>query len=196
MYLLIYVDDIVITSSKQSAITNLISDLGLAFPVKDLGSLSFFLGIEVDYTAGGLVLSQRKYIKHLLSRSNMLHAKPMTSPMAVSLKLSKFDTPDFEDVTLYCSIVGGLQYFSITRPNISYSINKVCQFMHSPKASHWSAVKRILRYLKATINNGLFFASNSSLTLQAYSDADWEGCPDDRRSIGGFCIYLGKHLIS
>ncbi|XP_035551021.1 uncharacterized mitochondrial protein AtMg00810-like [Juglans regia] len=116
--------------------------------------------------------------------------------MAASLMLSKFDNPNFEDVTLYHSIVGGLQYLSVTRPDISYSVNKVCQFMHSPKAPHWSVVKRILRYLKATINDGLFFASNSSLTLQAYLDADWGGCPDDRRSTRGFCIYLGQHLIS
>lgn len=102
----------------------------------------------------------------------MLNAKPMSSPMVASLKLSKLDTPDFEDDTLYCSIVRGLQYLSVTRPDISYSVNNVCQFMHSPKAPHWSAVKRILRFLKATINDGLFFASKSSLTIQAYSDAD------------------------
>ncbi|XP_035551019.1 uncharacterized mitochondrial protein AtMg00810-like [Juglans regia] len=117
--------------------------------------------------------------------------------MAASIKFSKSDTPDFEDDTLYRSIVGGLQYLSVTRPNISYSVNKVFQFMHSPKAPHWSALKRILRYLKATINDGMFFASKSSLTLQAYSDADWGGgCPDDRRSTGGFWVYLDKHLVT
>ncbi|XP_042965972.1 uncharacterized mitochondrial protein AtMg00810-like [Carya illinoinensis] len=196
IYLLVYVDDIVITTSQSSAISNLIHDLGIIFPVKDLGPLSFFLGIEVDYTPSGLVLSQRKYINSLLARTQMLTTNPMSSPMAASLKLSKHDTPDFDDATIYRSIVGGLQYLSMTRPDMSFSVNKVCQFMHSPKVPHWSAIKCILRYLKATINHGLFFSSNSSLTLQVYSDADWEGCPDDRRSTSGTCIFLGKHLIS
>ncbi|GFY84304.1 hypothetical protein Acr_03g0010780 [Actinidia rufa] len=120
----------------------------------------------------------------------------MATPMAASLKLSKFDAPDFEDITLYRSLVGGLQYLSLTRPDISFSVNKVCQFLHAPKATRWSVVKRILRYLKATINHGLLFQPQSTLTLQAYSDADWGGCPDDRRSMGGYCIYLGKHLLS
>ncbi|KAF5471074.1 hypothetical protein F2P56_011546 [Juglans regia] len=126
----------------------------------------------------------------------MLLAKPISSPMAASLKLSKFDSPDFEDATLYRSIVGGLQYLSLTRPDISFAVNKIFQFMHSPKNSHWSAVKRVLRYLKGTINLGLLFRPQSSLHLQTYCDVDWGGCPDDRRSTGGFCIYLGSHLVS
>ncbi|XP_042955114.1 uncharacterized mitochondrial protein AtMg00810-like [Carya illinoinensis] len=116
--------------------------------------------------------------------------------MAASLKLSKFDSPNFEDVTLFRSIVGALQYLSLTRPDISFSVNKVCQFMYSPKLPHWSAVKRILRYLKGTINYGVHFSSQSPFILQAYSDADWAGCPDDRRSTGGFCTFLGTYLIS
>lgn len=75
----------------------------------------------------------------------MLQAKPMSLPMASSLKLSKFDSPDFDDPTLYQSLVGGLQYLSLTRPDISYVVNKICQFMHSPKFTHWSALKRILK---------------------------------------------------
>lgn len=156
-------DDIVIASSLPSATDKLVSDLGLAFPVKDLGKLSFFLGLEVDYLPTGLLLSQRKYIKDLLICSQMLHAKPISSPMAASLKLSIFYSPDHDDVHQYCSIMGGLQYLSLTRPDISFTINKVCQFLHKPKQPHWSAVKRILRYLKHTINFGLFFSSKSSL---------------------------------
>lgn len=116
--------------------------------------------------------------------------------MAASLKLSKFDSPTFEDATLYRSIIGGLQYLSLTRLDIFFVVNKVCQFMHSPKVPHLSAVKRILWYLEATINYGLFFTSKSNFTLQAYSDADWGVCLDDCRSTGGFCIFLGQHLIS
>ncbi|XP_041020372.1 uncharacterized mitochondrial protein AtMg00810-like [Juglans microcarpa x Juglans regia] len=196
MYLLVYVDDFIITASKASVVDQFISDLSLAFPVKDLGTLSYFLGLEITQMNNGLLLSQRKYIKDLLTRSKMLHAKPVTSPMAAALKLSKFDSPSFDDVTLFRSIVGSLQYLSLTRPDISYAVNKVCQFKHTPKLPHWVAIKRILRYLKATINHGLFFSSQSSFKLQAYSDADWVGCPNDRRSMGGFCVFLSNHLIS
>lgn len=103
----------------------------------------------------------------------MLHAKPMTSPMATSLKLFKFDVPDFDDITLYRSLVGGLQYLSFTLLDISFSVNKVSQFLHAPQATHWSAIKRILRYLKATIKHGLLFQLQSTNTLQVYSNADW-----------------------
>lgn len=105
IYLLVNVDDIVITASKSSIMDNLIHAIGTAFPVRDLGRLSFFLGLEIDYTSDGILLSQTKYIKNLLTRSNLLQAKPMSSPMASSLKLSKFDVPDFDDPALYRSLV-------------------------------------------------------------------------------------------
>lgn len=126
----------------------------------------------------------------------MRHAKPISSSMVASLKLLKYDSPDFDDPTMYHSIFGGLQYLSLTRPDISFAVNKVCQLIHAPKTSHWVAVKRVLRYLKATINHGLLFKKQSHLTLQAYSDADWGGYPSDHRYTRGFCVYLGNHLIS
>ncbi|XP_057976061.1 uncharacterized mitochondrial protein AtMg00810-like [Malania oleifera] len=196
IFLLVYVDDLVITASNSLAINTLIAATSKAFPVRDLGNLSFFLGLEIDHTTARLFISQRKYINNLLTRSNMLQCKPMSSPMAASLKLSKFGSLDFDDPVLYRSLVGGLQYLNFTWPDISFAVNKLCQFMHSPKLPHWSALKRVLRYLKGTINHGLFFTSHSGPVVQAYSDADWGGCPDDRRSTSGCCIFLGNHLIS
>lgn len=135
IYFLVNVNDIVLTSSNQSAIDTLIQDLGNAFPIKDLGTFFFFyfLGLEVDHMPTGLMLSQRKYIKTLLIQSKMLLAKLISSPIATSLKLSKFNYLDFEDATLYRSIVGELQYLSLTRSDISFAVNKVCQFMHTHK---------------------------------------------------------------
>lgn len=109
-YLQVYVENIVVITSNPQVIDHLITNLSNAFPVKDLGSLSYFLGVEEDHTPTGLLLSQRKYIKNLLLKTNMLFAQPVSSLMAASLKLSKFDTPEFEDFTLYHSIVGGLQH--------------------------------------------------------------------------------------
>ncbi|XP_040999433.1 uncharacterized mitochondrial protein AtMg00810-like [Juglans microcarpa x Juglans regia] len=192
----VYVDDMIITSSSSSDVKRLIVSLGQAFPVTDLGPLPYFLGLELDYLSDGLFISQRKYISDLLKKANMLGSKPISSPMSTSTKLSKFDAPTFENATLFRSIVGSLQYLSLTRPDVSFAVNKVYQFMHDPKNTDWTAVKRILQYLKSTINHGLFLAKKSGLTLHAFSDADWAGCPHDRRSTRGFCIFLGNHLIS
>ncbi|XP_043714701.1 uncharacterized mitochondrial protein AtMg00810-like [Telopea speciosissima] len=123
-------------------------------------------------------------------------AKPYTSPVTSEPKLSAYEGDPFEDVTLYRQTVGALQYLSLTRPDITYSVNQVCQHMHTPRIPHWVAVKRILRYLKGTINHGLFLPANSSSSLVAYSDVDWAGNVNDKRSITGFCIYLGNSLIS
>lgn len=128
-----YVDDIVITASTTDVVDTLIWDLKSAFPIKDFGQLSFFLGVEVDHTPTGLLLSQCKYIKDLLLKNNMHLAQPVSTLMASYLKLSKFDTPTFDDGTLYRSIIGGLQYLSFTRPEISFAIKKLCQFMDPPR---------------------------------------------------------------
>ncbi|KAF5447245.1 hypothetical protein F2P56_032813 [Juglans regia] len=195
-YILIYVDDIIITSSKPSAIDALLHSLSASFPIKDLGGLNFFLGIEVVRDKEAIVLSQNRYILDLLKRTNMMDAKPVSSPMATATSLSAFDGEPFLDPTLYRSSVGALQYLSITRLDIAYSVNKLSQFMQDPKLPHWQSVKRLLRYLKQTLTFGLRISKSTSTQLRAFSDADWAGSRDDRRSTGGFCIFLGNNLIS
>jgi len=196
MYLLIYVDDIIITASVPAAITELLQLLSNDFAVKELGDLHYFLGVEVIKVKSGLLLSQRRYILDLLKKTNMIEAKPVTSPMASSSTLSAFTGDPMEDPSLYRSTVGSLQYLSLTHPHLSFAVNRVCQFMHRPLKPHWQAVKRILRYLKHTPSHGLLFHRTSSTTLTAYSDADWAGCSDDRRSTGAYCVFLGSNLIS
>jgi hypothetical protein len=196
MYFLIYVDDIIITSSKTSAITELLTLLKSEFAIKDLGGLNFFLGIEVVPSFSGVLLTQQRYILDLLKRTNMATAKPVCSPMAPSTHLSLFEGEHFSDATLYRSTVGALQYLSITRPDIAFTVNKLSQYMHQPTLLHWQAVKRLLRYLKHTITHGLHLQPSNTTVLQAFTDADWAGSRDDRRSTGGFCVFLGKNLIS
>lgn len=133
IYLLVYVDDIIVTASHSQAVDQLISTMSTTFPVKDMGQLSYFLGVEVNHTPSSLHLSHHKYIKDLLSKSNMLLAKLVSSSIAPSTKLFKFNTLGFDDGTLYRSIMAGLQYLSLTRPDIFFVVNKLCQFMHSPK---------------------------------------------------------------
>jgi histone deacetylase 1/2 len=149
IFMLVYVDDIIVVSSTVSATDQLLSQLRKEFPVKDLGVLRYFLGIEVKPTADGIVLAQKKYISDLLTRTNMI-AKGVSTPMVTTEKLSRFDGAVLSpaDATRYRSVVGALQYLTLTRPDISLSVNKVCQFLQTPTDVHWTAVKRILWYLK------------------------------------------------
>lgn len=201
LYVLVYVDDIIVTGSSSSLISSLIHKLNATFALKELGELDYFLGIEVKKTpTGSLLLSQAKYIRELLSKADMLDANPIATPMISNLKLSRFGTDSLSDAHLYRSIVGGLQYATITRPDIAFSVNKACQFMAHPLESHWKAVKRILRYLKGTLSYGLELkpapSPSTCFNLVAYSDADWASDPDDRRSTSGYCIYFGSNIVS
>jgi histone deacetylase 1/2 len=155
--MLIYVDDIIVTSSSPAAVDAVLKDLRMDFALKDLGHLHYFLGIEVKHVSSGIVLSQQTYISDVLQRVGMGDCKPVTTPLSTSEKLSLNEGEPLNDgdSTRYRSIVGALQYVTLTRPDIAFSVNKVCQFLHAPTTLHWTAVKRILRYLKHTMNLGL-----------------------------------------
>ncbi|KAK1645622.1 hypothetical protein QYE76_063427 [Lolium multiflorum] len=189
VYLLVYVDDIILVSSSTTAADRLVAQLGASFALKDLGPLHYFLGVEVYSKGPGLLLSQRKYATELLHRAGLHKCTPVSSPMVSTDKLSITDGSPLsaEDSTRYRSIVGGLQYLMMTRPDLSFAINKVCQYLHAPRCNHWSAVKRILRYVKATLSHGLLLSPYSTTVaplLSAFSDADWASNVDDRRSTG------------
>ena len=198
MYLLIYVDDIILTSSSNSAIEALLKDLQCDFALKDLGNLHYFLGIEVKRKNNGILLTQEKYANDILKRVAMQHCKPSDTPLSVSEKLSVEDGDRLsdEDGKRYRSIVGMLQYLTLTRPDIAFAVNKVCQFLHSPTSIHWTTVKRILRYIRGTLRVGLKITKSKYTLVSAFSDADWAGSPDDRRSTGGFTVYFGDNLVS
>ncbi|XP_043721263.1 uncharacterized mitochondrial protein AtMg00810-like [Telopea speciosissima] len=196
MYLLVYVDDIVLTGNNTLFMSRFLDQLTKTFTIKDLDNLHYFLGISAHSCSKGLMLSQWQYILDLLDRTHMTSCKPISTPLSPSQSLSRLGGTPVDDPTLYHSVVGGLQYASLTRPDISFAVNKVCQFMHRPCTDHWAAVKRILRYLKSTIDHGLYLQRQPTLQLSAYFDADSAGCPDDKKSMGGFAIYHGTNLIS
>ncbi|XP_048420288.1 uncharacterized mitochondrial protein AtMg00810-like [Pyrus x bretschneideri] len=180
-------------SSHQ--ISGLIQRLGTLFSMKDLGTLHYFLGVEVNYYGTAMHLCQSKYALDLLSRTKFTEAKPISTPVSSGQKLSAHWGELYDKPEVYRSVVGALQYLTITRPDLSYAVNQVCQFMHAPKTTHWMAVKQILRYLKATHTHGLLYKPGPT-QLSAFSDADYAGNPDTRHSTNGFCIYLGSNLIS
>ncbi|CAN6551081.1 unnamed protein product [Malus baccata var. baccata] len=172
---------------------SIIAQLQTMFPVKDLSDIHYFMGIEVHRSAKGLFLHQSKYALDLLKKTDMIGVKPCSTPVG-SAKLDHSGSHLF-DPTFYRSTVGALQYLTWTWPNLAFAVNQVCQYMHSPRTIHLQAVKQILRYLKGTIDSSLWFTKGLQY-LTAWFDADWAGCPVDRRSTSGYCVFLGLNLIS
>ncbi|KAJ9538947.1 LOW QUALITY PROTEIN: hypothetical protein OSB04_031680 [Centaurea solstitialis] len=183
------------------AIGKVVQSLSQSIAVQDMGRLSYFLGIEVVTQGHDILLSQKKYILELLQRSGLSNVKPILSPMTTTANLALGDSATFVDPVKYCQIVGALQYVTLSCPYITFTVIKVCQFMHSPTENHWNAAKQILRYLQGTVDYGFRLIHDSDTIRHAYtdsaydsltgfSDADWTGCPDDRRSTGGYAIYL------
>ena len=196
LYLLVYVDDIIVTGNSSAELSKLIATLAARFSLKDLGYLSYFLGVEVIPSTAGLFLSQRKYITDLLHKSGMANTKPASTPLSASVHLLKDSGDLLPSPTEYRALVGSLQYLSLTRPDIAFSTNKLAQFMQNPRTAHWSALKRVLRYLAGSCDKGVFISATAPLTFHAYSDADWAGDKDDYISTTGYLLYLGSTPIS
>ena len=196
IFVLIYVDDMIVTGNNVQELNKFIAKLNRHFSLKDLGALHYFLGIEVYRDDTGLYLTQSKYIGEILDRFGMLNIKPCPTPMVSGKVLSKDDGEVLDNPTMYRSAIGALQYLVHTRPDIAFSVNKLSQFLQCPTTTHWNGVKRILRYLKGTLCHGLHIAYSERLDIIGFSDADWACCPDDRRSVAGYCVYLGETLIA
>lgn len=196
VFLLLYVDDIILTASSTPFLQHIITLLSSEFTMADLGPLSYFLGISVTRSKGVMFLSQRKYAEEILQRANMTNCKPVTTPADTKSKLSVNSGTPISDPTLYRRLAGALQYLTFSRPDIAYAVQQICLFMHAPREPHLTALKRILRYIRGTLDYGLRLFASPTTRLIAYSDADWGGCPDTRRSTSGYCVYLGDNLLS
>uniref|UniRef100_A0A2N9IMY5 Reverse transcriptase Ty1/copia-type domain-containing protein n=1 Tax=Fagus sylvatica TaxID=28930 RepID=A0A2N9IMY5_FAGSY len=194
--LLLYVDDMIITGSDTIGIHDIKTHLGTCFEMKDLGPLHYFLGIGVNYSSSGYTLSQVKHASDLISRAGLTDNKAVDTPLELNVKLRSTDGELVSDPTLYRQLVRGLIYLTITRPDISYAVHVVSQFMTSPCTVHFIAILQILRYVRGTMRQGLLMSFSSKLELNAYSNSNWAGDVTDRRSTAGFCILLGDSLIS
>jgi hypothetical protein len=195
-YLLLYVDDIIRTANTNSTLHHIIQCLHQEFPMSDLGDVHHFLGVNVQRTPHGMFLSQQQYALEILERANMVNCNPISTPVDTSSKLSSQNGKSVFDPSLYRSLAGALQYLTLTRPDLWYVVQQVCLFMHDPRESHFQLIKRILRYVQGTSHLGLQLFKDPSRELVAYSDADWAGCPDTRKSTSGFGVFLGKNLVS
>ncbi|GKD20315.1 ribonuclease H-like domain-containing protein [Tanacetum coccineum] len=180
-YLLLYVDDIILTASSTTFLQRIISLLHGEFAITDLGSLNYFLGVSAQRTASGMFLSQSKFAVETLDRANMQKCNPCKTPVNTESKLGPDGEP-VSDPTLYRSLADALQYLTFTRPDLSYAVQQVCLYMHDPRDPHFTALKRILRYVRGTIDHGLQLHVSFTAQLTAYTDADWAGCLVTRRA--------------
>ena len=171
IYLLVYVDDIIITGNSSSQVSHLVTALSKAFELKDLGALSYFLGIQIVPSKFGLTLCQSKYASNVLHRFKMENSKPMKTPCCPNVRLTPFDGSVLPNLTEYKSMVSALQYLTFTRLDLAFNVHQLFQFMHHPITSHLEVAKRVLRYMRGTLHFGIHLAPGP-LTFSAFFDAD------------------------
>jgi hypothetical protein len=194
--ILLYVDDMLITGDDSDYITFVKERLYEQFMMSDLGSLSYFLGIEIVSTADGYYLSQSKYTQEVIARSGLTDTWTAATPMELNLHLKPTDGLPLEDPTRYRHLVGNLVYLTATRPDIAYAVHTLSQFVKAPTTVHYAHLLRVLRYLRRTISRQLFYATSSQPMLHAYSNAIWASDHVERVSITGYCIFLGGSPIA
>jgi len=170
----VYVDDLIVTEARAEDIDGFKREMAAHLKMSDLGALFYYLGIEVSQGKQSISLGQRAYAEKLLERGGMVECKPCVTPMEKRLKLSKHSTAAKVDATRYRSIIGGLRYLTHTRPDIAFAVGYVSRFMEDPREDHWSAVKRLLRYVKGTLDQAIIFPKSGGkggLRLTVFSEA-------------------------
>lgn len=193
----VYVDDLLVTGTNISSIEHFKRQMHAEFDMSDLGRLAYYLGIEVEQKDDYIQLKQSSYAKKILERAGMLDCNPCKYPMESRSPLNKDEHGKEVNSTQYKSVVGGLRYLVHTRPDIAFAVGIVSRFTERPTSMHLNAVKRILRYVKGTLNYGLVYSKGSgNYLLAGFSDSDLAGQIDDRRSTGGMAFYLNESLIT
>lgn len=167
-----YVDDIIYTSSSNSLIKQFKYEMMKTFEMTDLGRMNFFLGLEVNQEADGIFVSQRSYIDSILHQLNMRYYKPAVTPMGVNDKPQENSDDLFVDQRMYRSLIGKLLYLTHTRPDICFSVSYLSRVLNQPSNAHFSAAKRVVRYLAGTRDYGLWFSHGDEGVLEAYSDSN------------------------
>ncbi|GJU60739.1 putative RNA-directed DNA polymerase [Tanacetum coccineum] len=200
LYLLVYVDDLVLTGNSEVEMNRFKEFLSNKFKIKDLGELKYFLGIEVLRTKSGLCLNQRKYCLEMLHEYGLLACRPVMTPLPENCVLSHKESDDdkyLRNITSYQKLIGKLIYLTMTRPDISYVVQSLSQHMHAPLQSHFDIGLRVLRYLKLAPGSGVSFSKNcDGVKVFAFSDSDWAKCPMTRRSVSGYCVFVNGNLVS
>ncbi|CAA7032085.1 unnamed protein product [Microthlaspi erraticum] len=194
--LLIYVDDMILTGNSAEALRVFKDYLSSCFKMKDLGFLKYFLGIEVSRNKTGFYLSQRKYALDIVSDAGLLAAKPATFPLEQNHGLALSTSALLSDPTPYRRMVGRFIYLVNTRPDLAFCVHVLAQFMQQPRADHWQAALRVVRYLKGSPGQGILLSSDNDFQINGWCDSDYATCPLTRRSVTGYFVQIGLSPVS
>ncbi|KAH9659734.1 protein kinase domain-containing protein [Citrus sinensis] len=195
-FVLVYVDDIIVARNDAAEVSRIKDFLAQKFYIKALGKLKYFLGTEVARSSRGIFLSQRKYALDILKDDGLLAGRVSHFPIEQQLRLSSTDGNLLSNPSSYRRLIGWLIYLTVTRPDIVFAVHVLSRFMHEPQTTHMDAAIRVLRYLKGSPGKGILLSSTSDLHIRGYCDADWGSCPTTRRSVTGYCTFLGDSPIS
>ena len=192
LFVTLYVDDLIFSENNLDMIEKFKMEMTKEFEMIDLDQMSYFLGLEVKQDESGIFVSQEAYAKEILKRFKIEDCNPVSTPVESGTKLSRYSENEEVDASVYRSLVGCLRYLTCTRPDIAYGVGLVSRYMEETKITHWKAIKRILHYIKGTLSHGLFYCCTNEFDLVGYSDSDWCGDVDDRKSTSGFVFFNGS----
>ncbi|KAJ9682774.1 hypothetical protein PVL29_018656 [Vitis rotundifolia] len=192
----IYVDDIVFGSTSSECALDFAKEMKSEFEMSMVGELTYFLGFQEKQLKDGIFLSQSKYVRELVKKFGLESTKHFRTPMPTNLKLSKDESEKGIEETLYRSMIGSLLYLTASRPDIAFSVGVCAKYQACPKESHLIALKRIIRYIAGTLELGLWYPFDTHSDVACYTDADWVGNVDDKKSTSGGCFYIGNCLVA
>ena len=190
----VYVDDLILTGNDEDMCTKFKSSMKEEFEMTDMGKMKFFLGVEVLQSSEGIHISQKKYAKEVLERFNMWSCNSVKNPIVPGTAISK-EGSRVADATIYQQLVGCLMYLTVTRPDLMFVVCLIARFMSDPKEEHFLIAKRILRYLKGTLEFGIFYKRSQEMKLIGYTDSDYARDVNDRKSISGYVFLLNGAAI-
>jgi len=192
----LYVDDLIYARTNHDMVQSFKESMMKEYEMTNLGLMKYFLGIQLKQTKGEIFITQEKYIHDLLKKFRLESCKPVSTPMALNEKFQLNDGAEKADLKVYGSLVGSLIYLTNTRPYIVHSVSLVSRFMNEPSKLHFVAAKRILRYLQGTKKLGIKYVKEENNELVGYTDSDWVGSFDDKKSTSTYVFYLGSKTIS
>jgi len=192
----LYVDDLIYTGNDVSLCHSFKKSMMSEFDMTNLGRMRYFLGVEILQDSKGIFMCQRKYAQDVLSRFGMKNCKAVKNPIVLGTKLSRENAGTKVDATLFKKVVGSLMYLTTTRPDLMYGVSLISRFMANPTETHWTAAKRLLRYLKGTTEFGIYYKRGENTSIIAYTDSDFAGDSDDRKSTSGSVFFLGSGAVS
>jgi Reverse transcriptase (RNA-dependent DNA polymerase) len=192
----LYVDDLIFMGNRSIMVEDFKEAMMKEFEMIDLGFIKYFLGLEVKQHEKGIFVSQEAYAKEILKRFGMENCNPIATLMELGTKLSRYDEGEEMDANLYRNLIESLRYLTCTRSDIIFVVDVASRYMESSRTSHWKAAKRILRYVRGMGDLGLHYLKTNSFKLIGYSDSDWCGDIDDRKSTSGFAFYVGHTVFT